>query len=221
MSDRRLLIAIAATEPFDYPPLARLEADVDLLADQLAGRGLDVVRVAGGEATDMRVREVIADLEREAAVGGIADLLVLYVAGHALQTATGGLEVVLADGARLNVEELAAVLSAAQRSVLIIDTDQDTRAADALGQAVAAEAGSSGRSIALLWAPGTDLTSPSGVFAEALVAALARTGVVDSSFSGTLNERLAMVTGGQSAVLWSFGSPVVVPRTGGHPGYKQ
>jgi hypothetical protein len=103
------------------------------------------------------------------------------------------------------------VFSAAQRSVLIVDTDQDARAVDAFSQAMAAVTGSSDHSVAVLWAPGTDLSASAGGFADALVSALARTGVIDADFSGTLNERLAKVTDNHGAVLRSSGSPVVVP----------
>ena len=209
-SGRRVLVAIAAAAPPGLPPLAHLETDVDLLADQLTSRGLEVVRMTGQQATGTRVREMIRDLHGQAGTDG-ADLLVLYVAGHSSRMAAGGFEVVLADGARLDAGEFAGVFVAAQRSVVVFDVDQGVRVPDALGQAAAAEAVSSGRGIAFLASPETDLTGSSGGFAEALVAALARTSVIDDSLLSTLNERLAAGTGGRGAVVRSFGSPIVLP----------
>jgi hypothetical protein len=188
-----------------------LESDVALLADQLIGRGLNVVSVLG-EATGPRVRGIIADLRDRAASGETADLLVLYAAGHGSPTATGSLEFVLSDGARLDVEEFAAAFGTAERAVVIFDIEGDKIPVGALVRAAAAEYGSSGHSIALLWctAPGP------GSFTEALVAALARTGIVDDTLLGTVNERLAAGTGGQDAARWAYlsssGSPISWPE---------
>jgi hypothetical protein len=208
LSGRRVLVAIAAAAPPGLPPLAHLDSDVDLVADQLASRGLEVVRLTGDQATGTRVREMISDLSGQASTDG-ADLVVLYVAGHASRTAAGRVEVELTDGARLDVGEFAAVFGAAQRAVVIFDVDQDVPVTAALGQA-AAEAVSSDRSIALVVSPETDLTRSSEGFAEALVSALAGTGVIDDSLSSILNER-AVGSGGRSAVVRAFGSSIVLP----------
>ncbi len=210
-ADRGILIVAAA--PPGLPPLASLEAGADLLADQLASRGLDVVRVTGEAATGTRVREIMADLRRQAADGHVADLLVLYVAGHST-LAVSGPEVVLADGARISVEEFAAVFGAARSSVVILDTNPnpnaDADAMDVLDRAFSA-ASSPDRSIALLSSPGAEPSPGDGGFAEAFVAALARTAVIDSSLEIALNDRLAIGADRQHAVMRCFGSPISLP----------
>ena len=208
---RRLLVTIA-TAPPGLPSLAQLEAGTELLADELAGRGLEVIRITGEEATGARVRETIADLHRRAAADNGADLLMLYVAGHGLTAEGGRYEVMLADGDRLGEVEFAAVFGAARRVVVIFDADQGMHAADALVRAAAAETGSSDRSIALLWSPGTDPSRSADGFAEALVAALARTGAIDDNLPAALHERLAAGPGGQDAIVRSFGPPILLPE---------
>jgi WD40 repeat protein len=206
-SGRSVLVAIAPAAPPGLPPLAHVEADVDLLADQLTSRGLEVVRLTGEQATRARVEEMTGRVALDD-----TSFLMLYVAGHASLTAAGRFEVVLADGARLDIGGFAgALFRVAQRCVVILDLDQDVLMTGALGEAAAAEAASSGRSIALVASPGTDLTRSSGGFAEALVAALAGTSVIDDSLAGTLNKRLAVPQGGPGAVVRSFGSPISWP----------
>ena len=80
-----------------------------------------------------------------------------------------------------------------------------------LDQAAAAEAASPGRGITFVAPSHTDPTRSSAGFAEGLVAALARSNVIDNSLASTLNERLAATSGGLGAVVWSFGSPILLP----------
>ena len=204
-SGRSVLVAIAGAAPPGPPPLAHVEADVDLLADQLASRGLEVVRLTGEEATDTRIREVVNDL-------GGADLLVLYVAGHTMQAASGLVELLVGNESWVPVGVFASFFfNVAQRCVVIFDLDQDLLTTGALDQASIAEQVSSGLSIALVASPGTGPTRSSAGFAEALVAALARTSVFDESLSSTLDERLGAAPSDPGAVVWYWGPPILLP----------